>query len=170
MLTWLTIHDSGTTLIHINPRVPLPILQNDAKWIKHTFSYKVLRKFCSEPNNFQYIISDTFFYKKCWKSFAEKLIRGCFFIPVLDPLPKACCRMVIAIMKHGCLACPVDPFTNVVELRSQHWWIITSTIECGMKLHTHSQTSTVWPLKFGNGYVISSHTLQGMCLFIYVGI
>ena len=30
-----------------------------------------------------------------------------------------------------------------------------------MKLLVHSQTSTVRPLKFGNGWVISSHTLWG---------
>ena len=31
----------------------------------------------------------------------------------------------------------------------------------------HSQTSTVAPLKFGNGYVISSRTLMGMWLLIH---
>ena len=36
-----------------------------------------------------------------------------------------------------------------------------SIIKCGMKLHIHSQTSTVQPLKFGNGYVISSHSFTG---------
>ena len=40
----------------------------------------------------------------------------------------------------------------------------------GMKLLTHFQTSTVVPLKFGNGYVISSHTLFGMRLLIHAGI
>ena len=39
-----------------------------------------------------------------------------------------------------------------------------------MKLFIHSQTSTVAPLKFGNGYVISFHTLQGMWLLIRDGI
>ena len=37
-------------------------------------------------------------------------------------------------------------------------------IKCGGKLLIHSQTSTVQPLKFGNGLVISSHTLLGMWL------
>ena len=34
----------------------------------------------------------------------------------------------------------------------------------------HSQTSTVAPLKFGNGLVISSHTLQELWLSIHAGI
>ena len=38
---------------------------------------------------------------------------------------------------------------------------------CVMKLFIHSQTSTVAPLKFGNGYVILSHTLLGMQLLIH---
>ena len=33
-------------------------------------------------------------------------------------------------------------------------------IKCGMKLLIHSQTSTVQPLKFGNGQLISHHTLR----------
>ena len=41
---------------------------------------------------------------------------------------------------------------------------------CMMELLIHSQTSTAEPLKFGNGYVISSHTLQGLWLIIHVGI
>ena len=41
---------------------------------------------------------------------------------------------------------------------------------CGKKLLTHSQTSTVQPLKFGSGEVISSHTLQNMWLFIHAEI
>ena len=36
-----------------------------------------------------------------------------------------------------------------------------------MKLLIHSQTSTVAPMKFGNGYVISSRTLLGMWLLIH---
>ena len=34
---------------------------------------------------------------------------------------------------------------------TQHGQIITSIIKCGMKLLIHPQTSTVQPLKFGNG-------------------
>ena len=43
-------------------------------------------------------------------------------------------------------------------------WInqLLPSIKCGMKLFIHSQTSTIVPLKFGNGYVILSHTLFGM--------
>ena len=47
---------------------------------------------------------------------------------------------------------------------------MTSFIKCGLKLIIHSQTSTIAPLKFGNGKVISSHTLLGMWLFIHVRI
>ena len=41
---------------------------------------------------------------------------------------------------------------------------------CGMSVLIHSQTSTVAPLKFGYGYVISTHTLLGMWLLIHDGI
>ena len=39
-----------------------------------------------------------------------------------------------------------------------------------MKLLIHYQTSLVKPLKFGNGYVILSHTLLNMWLLIHPGI
>ena len=39
-----------------------------------------------------------------------------------------------------------------------------------MKLLIHSQTSTVAPLKFENGWIISSHTFLGMWLLIHFGI
>ena len=42
--------------------------------------------------------------------------------------------------------------------------------ECGIITLTHSQTSTVQPLKFGNGLVISFQTLLDMWLFIHAGI
>ena len=48
--------------------------------------------------------------------------------------------------------------------------MITSIIKCGMKLLIHSQNSTVQQLKFGNGSVISSHTLLSMWLSIRAGI
>ena len=35
---------------------------------------------------------------------------------------------------------------------------------CGMKLLIHTQTLMVQPLKFGKGYVISSHTFMGLKL------
>ena len=37
----------------------------------------------------------------------------------------------------------------------------------GMKLLIHSYTLTVQPLKFGNGLVISSHTLLNMWLLVH---
>ena len=39
-------------------------------------------------------------------------------------------------------------------------------IKCGMKLPIYSQTSTVEPTKFVNGWIISSHTLLGMRLLL----
>ena len=39
-----------------------------------------------------------------------------------------------------------------------------------MKLLIYSRTSTVIALKFGNGHVISHHTLLGMWLLIHAGI
>ena len=36
-----------------------------------------------------------------------------------------------------------------------------------MKLLIHCQTANVWPLQFGNRYVISSNTLHGMWLLIH---
>ena len=42
------------------------------------------------------------------------------------------------------------PFTNMVQLQSQHGDVITCLVKCGMKLLIHFQTSTVQRLKFGN--------------------
>ena len=54
------------------------------------------------------------------------------------------------------LYCPLGaPFINMVQLLSQHGWVITSIISCGMKLFIHSQTLMIIPLKFGDGSVIS---------------
>ena len=43
-------------------------------------------------------------------------------------------------------------------------------IMCGMSLRNYSQTSMVAPLKFGNKYLISPHTLQDVWLLIHAGI
>ena len=48
--------------------------------------------------------------------------------------------------------------------------IITPIVKCGMELPIHSQTSTVQQLKFGNGWVISSHLLLDMWLLIHAEI
>ena len=45
--------------------------------------------------------------------------------------------------------------------------VITSIIKCGMKLLIHSQTSTLLPLKFRNGRIISSYSLLYMWLLIH---
>ena len=47
---------------------------------------------------------------------------------------------------------------------------ITYIIMRGMKLVIDPQTSTVQPLKFGNGQAISFHTLLGVWLLIHTGI
>ena len=41
---------------------------------------------------------------------------------------------------------------------------------CGIKLLIHSKNSMVQPLKFRNGFVISSHAFLGMELLIHAGI
>ena len=41
---------------------------------------------------------------------------------------------------------------------------------CEIKLLIHSQTSTVQPLKFGDGQAISSQILLGIGLLIHAGI
>ena len=43
-------------------------------------------------------------------------------------------------------------------------------IKHGTKLLIHYQTSTAAPMKFGKGWVISSHTLLGMWLLLHAGI
>ena len=65
---------------------------------------------------------------------------------------------------------PGPHFTNMGSFKSKHGYLITSIIKCEMKLLINSQTSTVQPLKFGNGYVISSHTLLGMWWLLHAGI
>ena len=42
--------------------------------------------------------------------------------------------------------------------------------KCEIKWLMHSQTSPVAPFQFGNGEVISAHTLQGMWLLIHAAI
>ena len=46
-------------------------------------------------------------------------------------------------------------------------WVGNYIYHIGWDSSIHSQTSTVAPLKFVNGYVISSHTLPGMWLLIH---
>ena len=46
----------------------------------------------------------------------------------------------------------------------------THNMKCVMKLLIHSPNSTVQPLKFGNGYVISSYTYLGVWLLTNAGI
>ena len=58
------------------------------------------------------------------------------------------------------------PFDNHVKTLIPAW--ISNYTRYGMKLLIHSQTSMVQPLRFGNGYVISSHMLLGMWLLIHI--
>ena len=52
----------------------------------------------------------------------------------------------------------------------QHGLVVAPNMKCVMKLLLHSQTSTVQPLKFGNGEVVPSHTLLDMWLLTHAGI
>ena len=77
--------------------------------------------------------------------------------------------MLLTLLWNVLAAPPGTPFTNMDCLKSQHGWLFTSIIKCGMKLLIHSQIS-MQPLKFGNGWVISFHTLLSMWLLIHAGI
>ena len=61
---------------------------------------------------------------------------------------------------------------NLPKSLWQEWSspISAAIVKCGEKLVIHSQTSTVQPLKFGNGWTISSHTLLGTWLHIHAAI
>ena len=50
-----------------------------------------------------------------------------------------------------CVAASRDRFTNMNLHWSQHVYVITPIIKCGMKLFIYSKTLMVQPLKFGNG-------------------
>ena len=65
---------------------------------------------------------------------------------------------------------PGTPFINMELLKSQHEWVITCPVKCERKLLIHSQTLTVAPMMFGNGQVISSHTLWYTFLLIHAEI
>ena len=57
-------------------------------------------------------------------------------------------------------------FHLMVWLQSQHGCISASILKCGMELLINPYTSAGRPLKFGNGWLILSHTLLSMWLFI----
>ena len=46
-------------------------------------------------------------------------------------------------------------FANMDQPYSEYAWVITSIIHGGMKLFIHPHTSTMQPLKIGNGWIIS---------------
>ena len=56
----------------------------------------------------------------------------------------------------------IGTFSNMFLFKSQHGWVISSSIMLDVKLLIHSQASTVPVLKLGNGWIISSHALLGM--------
>ena len=64
--------------------------------------------------------------------------------------------------------CIIGPFEIKLDFILILKWI-SSYIRYKVKdeLLIHSQTSTVQPLKFGNGYIISCHTLQGIWLITH---
>ena len=57
---------------------------------------------------------------------------------------------------------------NMNYIHYKVWEVITSFEKFGMKLP--SQTATVQPLKFKNGYVMLAHTLLVTWLFVHAGI
>ena len=59
-----------------------------------------------------------------------------------------------------------SPFTNMNQLSLSMDKQSQCQVMYGMKLPIHSQTSTIAPLKFGNGYIISSHILWWIWLSI----
>ena len=63
----------------------------------------------------------------------------------------------------------LDLFDTKARGRLLLLWVNFKVIKCEMKLLIQSQTSTVKPLKFVNGPVISSHTLLDMWLLIHAG-
>ena len=81
-----------------------------------------------------------------------------------------------AAFTHGCVCAlwrstaSIHGFWTAAERRQKPPMCNSGFINCGMKLLIHSQTSTAQPLKFGNGWVISSHILLGMNLLIHSGI
>ena len=60
----------------------------------------------------------------------------------------------------------VTNITNILKFHPQRGYIITSVIKCGMKLSIKSQISMVQPLKFGNRWIISSHTSLDICNYL----
>ena len=41
-------------------------------------------------------------------------------------------------------------FTNMIQLSSQHGYVITHTVKCGVKVFIRFLTKTIVPLKFWN--------------------
>ena len=50
-------------------------------------------------------------------------------------------------------------FNNMNWLYPEYGEVITCPVRCGVKWFINSQTSSVQPSKFGNGWIISSHTV-----------
>ena len=59
-----------------------------------------------------------------------------------------------------------DILANVLD----HGSLSLASIDFNSNMDMYLYTSVAAPLKFENGYVISSHTSLGMWLFIHVGI
>ena len=64
------------------------------------------------------------------------------------------CSVKYSSLTRMYIICRGPLFTNMVQFQSQHGYINTSFMKCGMNFLIHSRTSTVASLKFKNGYVI----------------
>ena len=56
----------------------------------------------------------------------------------------------------------LNPLRTGSSAGDQWPYLITSIIKCGTSLVIHFQAPTVAPMKFGNGEVVSFHTLQSL--------
>ena len=145
-ITWFTLHEKST----------VKCVYCD-KWIVNFVSYFKIRLSEVEQN---FIRMETF---ACQPNVltAHKINCGFLKIDMIYCVQHQICTGPIFswvhFYQHGLISIP----TCIV---------ITLIINCWIKLLIHSKTSTVQPLKFGNGQVISSHTLLFRWLLIHVGI
>ena len=58
---------------------------------------------------------------------------------------------------HPCLQTPYCSISCPTLLAWINFEVIACLVKCGVKLLIHSPTSMVQPLKFGNGWIISTH-------------
>ena len=72
---------------------------------------------------------------------------------------KTCNTLDVSVTVRSGLCISEAPFTNMDQLQSRQRNVVTYPGSCGKELFIHSQTSVFQTLKFGNRYLISSHTI-----------